>query len=71
MQFTIRSVSQFREIIVESDNTKITYGLLNEEESVDLAKSLILAAEDLLPSDCDGIEKDLIKIREKLERRMI
>ncbi len=65
MNIRVSSNSIYKELTVEEPTMVITSGLLDEQEAIDLAKELISAAEDLLPSYHEKISY-LAQIREDL-----
>jgi len=54
------------ELVVMADSTNISSGLLDELESIDLAKELIYAAGKLLPEGTEEIKERLCKARKDL-----
>lgn len=66
MKINIRQISNYVEMEITTNDMVYTTGLLNEEESTDLAKELIYAAEMLLPSSLDSHEFKLSQVREDL-----
>ena len=66
MKINIRQISNYAEMEITTNDMVYTTGLLNEEESIDLAKELIYAAEMLLPNSLDSHESKLSQIREDL-----
>ena len=64
--FSIRRNSTYMELIITMDNVNASSGLLDERESVDLAKELVYAAEQLLPAGTGDVEKRLCEAREDL-----
>lgn len=67
LTFEVRRNSTYMELIIFEDNfTRASSGLLDEQESIDLAKELIYAAEQLLPARTGEIEQALAEARERL-----
>jgi hypothetical protein len=66
-QFNVKRNSTYMELIVTTNNVDISSGLLDEQESIDLAKELIYAAEQLLPAGTGEIENRLSDAREDLD----
>ena len=64
--FDVKRNSTYLELIVTTDNIQASSGLLNETESVEMARELIYTAERLLPAGCGEIEHRLSVEREKL-----
>jgi len=64
--FSVKRNTRYIELIVKTDNVTASIGLLDEEESIDLAKKLIYTAEQLLPAGTGDIEKRLCKARADL-----
>ena len=64
--FSVKRNSTYMELIVKTDNVNASSGLLDEKESIDLAKELIYAAEQLLPAGTGEIERRLCEAREDL-----
>jgi len=62
MNITVKNNWNYKELFVESDNAKITTGLLNQEERIGLARELIDAAYDLIFNDNDELGKRLCDI---------
>ena len=48
MKITVRNYSVYKEVTIESDNTVITTGFLNEKESMEVAVTFLNAATDLV-----------------------
>lgn len=48
MEIKIRSICACKEVIIKEDNTRLELGLLSEKESKELARDLLIAAEELL-----------------------
>jgi len=65
-EFKVRRNSTYMELIITADNINATSGLLDEKESISLAKELIYAAEQLLPAGTGAIERRLCEAREEL-----
>lgn len=66
MEFNVKRNSTYLELIVTCENVNASTGLLDEKESVAVAKELIYAAEQLLPAGTGEIEHQLSLAREKL-----
>jgi len=66
MDFEVKRNSTYMELIITCENVRATTGLLDEKESIDIAKDLIFAAERLLPAGTGEIEHGLRLAREKL-----
>lgn len=66
MEFNVKRNSTYLELVVTCENVNATTGLLDEKESVTVAKELIYAAEQLLPAGTGAIEHQLSSAREKL-----
>jgi len=64
--FDVKRNSMYMELTVITDNVNASSGLLDKQESIDLAKELIYAAEQLLPAETGEIEARLCKAREDL-----
>jgi len=62
MNITAKNNWQYTELIVESDNAKLSTGLLNKEERIDLARELINAAYDLIYRDKEEVGNKLADI---------
>lgn len=62
MNITAKNNWQYAELIVESDNAKLSTGLLNKEERIDLARELINAAYDLIYRDKEEVGNKLADI---------
>ena len=54
VEFEVKRNSTYMELKIKGDNLDYSSGLLDEKESVDLARELIYAAEQLLP---DHVER--------------
>lgn len=65
MNISVNHINLYNEIHIEDGNTKIVTELYDTEESIDVAKSLISVAEDLLPTHSAEIEM-LATVRERL-----
>ena len=65
--FGVSRNSTYLELLITATNVKVSSGLLDEKESIEMAKELIYAAECLLPSGYGEIEQKLCIEREKLE----
>lgn len=48
MEIKIRSVHDCKNVIIKEDNVCLDLGLLSEKESKELARDLLIAAEELL-----------------------
>jgi len=67
MKINIRRNSTYLDANITNGDTKISLGLLDSNEAIDLAKEFIEAAEKLLPSyGCDLAEAVLQSVRENL-----
>ena len=64
--FSVKRNTRYLELIVKTDNVTASSGLLDEKESIDLAKELIYTAEQLLPAGTGDIGKRLCKAMEDL-----
>ena len=64
--FSVKRNSTYMELIITTDNVNASSGLLDERESVDLAKELVYAAEQLLPAGTGDVERRLCEAREDL-----
>ncbi|MDY6857518.1 MAG: hypothetical protein SWO11_23010 [Thermodesulfobacteriota bacterium] len=64
--FIIKKNLPYMEMIITSNNLVLSSGLLDTRESIDLAKDLICAAEQLLPMKMDEIKQSLCDIEGKL-----
>ena len=65
-KFDVRRNSTYMELVITTDNVNASSGLLDEQESISLAKELIYAAEQLLPAGTGDIERRLCEAREDL-----
>ena len=66
MDIQVREVGHrnYKELRLKEDNTTIQTGLMDDDESREMALTFLRAAEDLLP---DSVERDkLIEIQEVL-----
>ena len=66
IEFNVRRNSTYLELIIIADNINYSSGLLDESESVYMARELIYAAEQLLPAGFGEVEHNLSIEREKL-----
>lgn len=66
MKLIVRSNSKYKEVRCLDGNSEIQTGLLDEEESISLAKDLINAVEDLIPHKFSTEIKILEAVREGL-----
>ena len=67
MEIKVANISGYRDVIISTGDATIQSGLLDADESVDMAKELIFAAEQLLPAYMENdAEEGLAKIRENL-----
>ncbi len=66
MIFKVRRIATYMELIVDIGDVRVSSGLLDELESINLAKDLIFTAEQLLPAGTGESEFNLSKIREGL-----
>ena len=48
MKIDVRRVSPYKDVTVELDNTKVCLGLMNEDECMELARTLKVAIQDLI-----------------------
>lgn len=64
--FEVKRNSPYKELTIIAGNVTVSSGLLDEQESIEMAKELISAAEELLPEEMNDIENKLYKIRESL-----
>ena len=64
--FFVERNATYMELIVRTRSVNVSSGLLDEKESIDLAKELIYAAEQLLPAETGDIERRLYEAREDL-----
>lgn len=62
MNFTVKNNWNYKELFVESDNAKITTGLLNQEERISLARELIDAAYSLIYNDKEELAGKLCDV---------
>ena len=65
-KFDVKRNSTYMELIVTTGNVNASSGLLDEQESIALAKELIYAAEQLLPAGTGEVERRLCEAREDL-----
>lgn len=65
-EFNVKRNSTYMELVITTDNVKASSGLLDEQESINLAKELIYAAERLLPTGTGEIEFRLCEARNDL-----
>ena len=65
-EFNVKRNSVYTELIISTNDVNISSGLLDEKESIDLAKELIYAAERLLPPGAGEIESRLCAARKDL-----
>ena len=56
VEFEVKRNSTYMELKIKGDNLDYSSGLLDEKESVDLARELIYAAEQLLPAGYDKLK---------------
>ena len=68
MNIETRRNSTYMELIATNGETKMSSGLLDEAESVDMARELISAAGELLPAGHGEAEHGLSEIQESLEK---
>lgn len=66
MKINIKRNSQYNEMEITTTDMVYSTGLLDEKESIELAKELIYAAEMLLPAQLDDHEFRLSVVREDL-----
>ena len=67
MEINIRKVGKYNNVEIKLDNTTVDLSLHNEDESLSMATNFIIAAEALLPQECNLYEKFLEAIREVSE----
>jgi len=66
IEFDVKRNSTYLELIITADNVRASSGLLDEKESVEMARELIYAAGKLLPAGYGEPEHRLSRIREDL-----
>ena len=66
IEFDVKRNSTYLELTIIADNINYSSGLLDESESVEMARELIYAAEQLLPAGFGKIEHNLSVERKKL-----
>lgn len=65
INITVRQVSDHQDVTLDVDGVIVPVGFLSEQESIQLAISLLSSVEDLLPSSHDH-QDALQQIRESL-----
>ena len=63
---SVKRNSNYKELEVNGADSSFSTGLLDEAESIDVAKQLISAAEDLLPSGYDDEDRELQAVRNRI-----
>jgi len=66
MEITVKRNPPYCIVEIENNHTSMNIGMFDVQESIDLAKDLILAAEELLPPEKSVMETFLATIRENL-----
>ncbi len=69
MEFQVTKYIKYKTLYISHCNTRVDSGLLDNEETIDLAIELILTAEDLLPPGYEETETKLCHAREDLEKK--
>lgn len=62
MNFTVKNSYPYKELIIESDNVKLSTGLISKHERIDLAREFIDAAYGLIYDDKEGVGSKLADI---------
>ena len=62
MDIKVTNNGKYREVFFEDLNTKISTGLLDEDERISLVSSLLSAALNLLPERTHVFKADLISL---------
>lgn len=66
-KINVKRTLKYVEVIIQTGLVTVESGLLDEKESIELAKEFLYSAENLLPASLSEQELKIIKVREKLE----